>query len=769
MTVPRVLSDPPWRQKVVTHAPPVGSRAVPPAKAATLVWEEGEEERFRGKPPPKLVEKAEERLFEKLLDELDKKAPLRAAEVARLGDEKLAELAGELGPQTTDASTMKLALARVGAPFLANAVSIVRAAVRERNLFEAAMPIRSPELARNAAAAYFEREIPASLDGPYVRSDFEAWMLRHPEAVAHGLGALAVDESNAAHRIARAGLAFLAAHGKMEAIRAAVPAEIATWLAPFASLAPLASQPALAWGLVLATRGMDHRALAILGDAPEVKAYAARVRHGDEEKQLAAVPEGLPLLPAFFDTATLPHPHLLDGTPLPDDALRALGEMLRFSPLANPYIGVAQVRDACDAASLDAFAADLFARWRSAGEDPREQWAFESCGKIGGEACAREVAERIRGWARGADAPRYGWDDDAHRVVLITPGSRGYAFARTGCAILAAQDTDYGRMHLADLAKTGVQVWLRKEAHRALGEEDVEDFEELDTDAPVPSVGLDPDGSAKFDIGARTFTLIFDEGLTPHLVDSEGKKQATFPRSRKDDDEKKYAAEKDRFAAITKDAKTVARYQVALLDRVMCSQHAFTPEAFRARYITHPFLRHLGRRVVWLAGDQTFRIAEDGSFADAGDATFDPAALPVTVAHPVAMSQADREAWATRFADYRLMQPFPQLAREIFVRTAGEIGERNLSRFAGKKTARGRLFQLGRRGWRARFGPDMTEYIHMLPCGASARFEVRPPISRDAPEDVVYAITTATCSFSLDSLPAIDYSELVRDLEYAIT
>jgi len=46
-------------------------------------------------------------------------------------------------------------------------------------------------------------------------------------------------------------------------------------------------------------------------------------------------------------------------------------------------------RKACDAASLEAFALDVFAAWREAGEKSIDVWAFETCGKIGGEACAR--------------------------------------------------------------------------------------------------------------------------------------------------------------------------------------------------------------------------------------------------------------------------------------------------------------------------------------------------------------------------------------------
>ena len=281
-----------------------------------------------------------------------------------------------------------------------------------------------------------------------------------------------------------------------------------------------------------------------------------------------------------------------------------------------------------------------------------------------------------------------------------------------------------------------------------------------------PSASI-PTARPRSNLGARTLRLDFDEALAPRLVDTEGANHATFPRARKDDDAAKYAAAKQRFGAIAKDVKTVARYQIALLDRAMCTQRTFAAADFRERFVAHPLLRHVGRRVVWLAGDVAFRVAEDGSFADAADAPFDLGTRAVTIAHPAAMEAASLEKWRTLFADYEILQAFPQLAREVFVRSAAEIGEHDLPRFVGKKASRGRLFQLGRRGWRAHFDrSDVTEYTCELPGGATGRFEVSPAVVRDGDTEV-FTIMLCKCTWTLDRLAPIAYSELVRDLEYA--
>ena len=720
MSLPQVLVDPPWRKRHVeakTESRADSSAAELPKPR--LVWADGERETFRGKPGPKLTEAAEEKLFERLLDELDKRLPLRLADVARLGDEKLEELAGELDATTTDAGALKLALGRLGDAYVEQAIATVRAAPRERGLFEAAMPIESAELAKSAASMAFDRVA----DATWSRSPVEGWLVRHAKIVE--VAARATPNDKKLH----AAWAFTAIFGDAK-------------LAPYDALSALANRAELAHALVLAARD-DARAIALLESEPAASAWIARAKAVREEKDLASVPEAVAKLPEFFDVAKLARPRLLDGTPLPDDAVRALGEMLRFSPLAHPYAGVGQVREACDAESLEAFALDVLARWREAKEPTHDVWALEACGKIGGDACAREIAARVRAWAR-EDATTY---------------------AQKGLAVLVAIDSETSRLMLEDLARGAVQGWLRRDASVALGGEE-RPFD--DVEAPVPDVGFDADGSATLDTGTRTYRLALDEALTPVLVDAEGARVATFPRAKKDDDAKKHAAAKERFASIVKDAKIVARFQVALLERMMCSGRTFSHHAFVQRFIEHPFLRHLGRRVVWNAEGRHFRVAEDGTFAGATDEHVTIGAGAVGVAHPITMKDEELRAWIARFADYQIVQPFAQLGRELHRVTAAEIGEHSITRAVDTKTTRGRLFQLGRRDWRADFRrPDVTEYQKEFPCGAAARFEVTPPVTHGGDGDQAFTITLAQCTYALDRMPPVDYSELMRDLDYA--
>ncbi len=766
MEIPRILVDPPWRAGARAHAKaPAGAAGAHSRAASTppkLEWLEHERERSAGKPPPKMTEVAEERLLERLLDECDKRTPLRAAEVARLGDESLATLAEELDATTIDGPLLRTLLGRLGDDFATTAVALVRAAPPERGLLEAALPLGSDDLAAVAATAFVARPAPSTLDEPHGQSPAEAWLRRHVARAVRALAPDALDESASGHAAAHAALAFLAAHGA-ELGDAALTGELAPW----AALAPLAERtdPRSQWSLLAAAR-REPRARSLLEGEACADALRARLDAARTDAQLEAVPDAVAELPAFFDPAKLSRPLLRDGTPLPDEAVRALGEMLRFSPLANPYVGLAQVREACDAASLDAFALELFAAWREAGEDVRETWAFETCGKVGGERSARAVAERIRGWARGAEPPRYGWSSDERRMVMFAGGDRGFALARTGCAVLAALGGELAATHLGDLARGAVQAWLRREAASALGIPDAGPHD--DVEAPVPDVGLDADGSATLAWSDRSYRVHVDETLAPVLVDATGERISAFPRARKGEDAKAHAAAKERFGAIVKDAKIVARYQTALLERMMCSGRTFRAQAFRERFLGHPFLRHLGRRVVWIARETPFRIAEDGTFADVKDARWELGDGDVGVVHPLALTAADLAAWKRIFADYEILQAFPQLLRETHVVPASAIGEHELASIVGAATARGRIFQLLRRDFRfdhADVEPGTSALITTLPCGASVTVVVTPEVREDAPTDATYTVTRARSTFALDRIPKIELSELVRDLE----
>ena len=155
--VPSVLRDPPWRRS--QGEAPAAALDVP-AVEPKLKWLPQEREDIAGQPPGSMSEDAEDALLERLLEQLDRKKPPALASVRRLGDERLAELAEEISPQTTDYGLLQLLLSRVGDAFVARAVELVVASPPQRGLFKAMLPVEASALAPLAAAEISRRRGP---------------------------------------------------------------------------------------------------------------------------------------------------------------------------------------------------------------------------------------------------------------------------------------------------------------------------------------------------------------------------------------------------------------------------------------------------------------------------------------------------------------------------------------------------------------------------------------------------------------------------------
>ncbi|WP_395109469.1 DUF4132 domain-containing protein [Actinomadura sp. SCN-SB] len=154
-----------------------------------------------------------------------------------------------------------------------------------------------------------------------------------------------------------------------------------------------------------------------------------------------------------------------------------------------------------------------------------------------------------------------------------------------------------------------------------------------------------------------------------------------------------------RYAALKKDVRTIAADQIRRLEAAMVAGRRWTPEEFRASFADHPLIRHIARRLVWLADDRSFRIAEDRTLADSADTQFTlPASARIGIAHPLHLGE-DAAAWSELFADYEITQPFPQLGRPVHALTGDERAASRLAAFAGARVPTGMVLGLIRYGW----------------------------------------------------------------------
>ncbi|RSN68891.1 DUF4132 domain-containing protein [Actinomadura sp. WAC 06369] len=427
---------------------------------------------------------------------------------------------------------------------------------------------------------------------------------------------------------------------------------------------------------------------------------AARA-YGDEaaaavERMLAEAPSGVapaerppapPKRPAWADAPSVPRPVLRDGGgELPADAARNLVLLLAIAGRPSEYPGaddaLAEVGAICEPASLAAFAWGLFEAWLDGGRPARDGWVPRALGRFGDAGTVRRLAPLVLGWTKPDTADlRSG----ALRAIVEIGG-------------------DAAAEHLNDIAMRARTKTVRDAARYRLGgiaEARGLTAERL-ADRLAPDLGLDAAGTLVLDYGARRFTAAVDDRLVPFVVDEDGRVRKSLPKPGVRDDAERAAAARERFARLKADVRVVGADRIASLEHAMIAGRGWTPGEFRAYIARHPVVRPIARRLVWRAADGTsFRIAEDGTLADAADEAVDlPADSEITVVHPVLLGEEEHKAWSALFADYEILQPFPQLGRPCRVLTADERGTDRLARYEGAVLPAAGARALLRGGWR---------------------------------------------------------------------
>jgi predicted DNA-binding WGR domain protein len=704
--LPSVLVNPPWLLGTTAAAPAVLELSTL-ARPTTLVWEKGERERNAGR--SWADSKAE---IDRQFKEIEKKVkeyPGRAItpyvdsywHAVRFTDAALLKAWRTFPRVLWRSNTAPLLLARLGDKILPEFIDYA-VSLRHPTTAKVLGPVVGPAVAPIMAEGFASARS---------RADAEKWLRAHPEMAAVGLIPVALGKTKARENAAAA-LRFLADKGHRETIRS------------------VADEYGDA-----ARQALD----ALLG-----------------ADQARALPATLPVLPSFFKAKALVAPLLKGaGTKLPPEALEHLGTMLAFSAPAAPYVGLAEVRAACEPASLEDFAWTLYEAWMKAGAPAKEQWAFLALGHLGGDAGARRITPLIRAW----------------------PGQGFHDRSALGLEVLARIGTDVALMNLHSIAQKVKFKALQDKAAAKIAE--IAESRGLTpdelADRLVPDLDLDADGSRAIDYGARRFVVGFDEQLRPYIEDESRKRLSDLPKPGKGDDAAKAKVAMEQWQTLKKDARAIAAGQILRLELAMCGRRRWDVATFRTFLVEHPVITHLVRRLVWATygADQRvtafFRVAEDRTYADVHDDTFrlDPTAC-VGIPHALEIDAATAEVWGRLLADYEIVPPFAQLGRPTFALGRDEGGKREIARAKGGRVISRKVLTLLERGWRK--GPPQDNgfiwwFDRPIPGQESARLFFSPGL------DVSGQYTDPEQELGLLKLPVpareldpITFSELISDV-----
>lgn len=375
-----------------------------------------------------------------------------------------------------------------------------------------------------------------------------------------------------------------------------------------------------------------------------------------------------PKMPAFWRVNELRAPRLKNGKTLPREAVETLDQLLATSALDLPSVDFTEVRDACDRRSLAEHAWDLARAWDINGAKVRDRWMLHAIGHIGDDEVVRRLTPALKG---EGIAPMLGViATDAALMELVTILVR---VSRSGAR--SRPKYSWGVEEALDLIA----------GRRGLDRYDLEDYF-------VPTCDVGADGKVVLDLGPnRRATVTFDAQLQCLLHDEDGARQKQLPRTGRGIDPDKAAAAATLFSELQEDVAAIAELRAVSLERAMIDGRTWsmTPALslrasaiasasrtstsdFAAAWVDHPLMKHMSRGVVWEARAEDgrrlafFRIAEDGSFADENDDHHDLPArtTQIGVAHPARMTAEQRSKFRAMFADYKIVQPFEQLARE---------------------------------------------------------------------------------------------------------
>ncbi len=514
------------------------------------------------------------------------------------------------------------------------------------------------------------------------------------------------------------------------------------WLQKHAELAVLALVPT-AFGTDKDDRATAERALFRL-KASGVDVIAIGSRYGKEAKaaleKLFAwdpvydLPKKIPQLGPSWNAQSVSRPTLVsNGKALPASALDIIATMLALSPLDPPYAGIAQIKEACDPHSLAEFAWETARMWEHAGHKKKEIWMLNSLVHFADDEIVRRLTPGMR-------------VDYAVQVLEII----GTDAALMEMATIAGRTESQG----SEWTLGGRIEKLLESAAEARGVTKDELEEDL-----APTADLDEDGMLILDYGPRKVVVGFDESLVPYVKNEAGVKVRALAPARKDDDPVKAERAKTIWRDLKEDVTVIAQRRIVALERALSTNRQWTLERFRRVWLDHRLMKHLARGVIWSDGKTPFRVAEDGSLSDVNEHVHVLADnAKIGVAHPLRMSTGDVDKWRTILEDYKIVQPFAQLARQY------EKIEPTATRTPwtfGKATWQELMARLNTRGYtRGPNVPGKYSYVRYLR-GGRVQFEFT--VTKEG-VDGVFVFKNGDDEVPAAKLDAIELADAIHDL-----
>ncbi|PTQ73853.1 DUF4132 domain-containing protein [Pseudomonas sp. GV071] len=216
----------------------------------------------------------------------------------------------------------------------------------------------------------------------------------------------------------------------------------------------------------------------------------------------------------------------------------------------------------------------------------------------------------------------------------------------------------------------------------------------------VPDFGLGPQGLV-LDMGPYQYLARIRPDFSLAVFDDSGKALKTLPKAKPGEDADKRSLAENQFKVLSKNLKPVVSQQHKRLSRLLQTGSSWSVAVWQKLFIEHPLMAVIAQSVVWSVTDAKgqpvarVRPTDGAQLIDLNDEPYNlPDAARLHVTHPLELDKAERAAWVSHFADYKLESPIEQWSTPVVAASAEILASDSVKLATGKTLNRGKFGSL---------------------------------------------------------------------------
>lgn len=226
----------------------------------------------------------------------------------------------------------------------------------------------------------------------------------------------------------------------------------------------------------------------------------------------------------------------------------------------------------------------------------------------------------------------------------------------------------------------------------------------------------------------------------------EGKRIKSLPKPNAKDHVEKAEEAKVELSSIKKQLRSIISMQTQRLETALSLNRYWSQHTWKSLFVENPIMQQFAISLIWGEYKEgklvaMFRYMEDGTFntIDEEEHELTPDTV-IGLIHPLELSEEERELWKEQLEDYEVIQPFPQIVREVFL--VAEDEKVTVERFGGIQINGRSLFgKITKYGWNRGSVEDAGVYYSFYKedtragLGAELAFE-GAPVGYEEEDDV---------------------------------